>query len=149
MNRIERFIRRIIREELERVIDSRRLLTEYARVGFMDNLEVIVHTDDPGMTPHVHIVDKATRGYDFDCCVRLDMNQYFKHGRHRDEFNSNGCKAFDKFMRSQCRDERFQNYYEFAVSMWNANNSHIYIDIKKDGDGKVIVPDYTKISKNK
>ena len=146
MNKIEGFIRRIIREEVERAIDSRRLLTEYARVGFMDNLEVIVHTDDPGMIPHVHIVDKATRGRDFDCCVRLDTNQYFKHGIYRDEFNSSGCKAFNKFMHSPYKDDRYQNFYEFAVSMWDANNSNVSVEIKKDADGKVIVPDYTKIT---
>ena len=139
-------LKSIISECIHDEIIKRKRLDEMARVGVMNNVfDVIVYTDDMGYIPHVHIIDNATRGQDFDCCVQLEKNQYFTHGKHIDEFNSKQCKLFDEFMRQPCRSPKYKNNYEFAVEMWNANNSKSYVQIMEDEDGEIIQPDYTII----
>lgn len=121
-------------------------LDEMARVGVMlNNLDVVVFTDDMGKIPHVHIMDKATRGREFDCCVQLETNHYFTHGKHLDVFNNRECKEFNAFMKQPCRSPKYRNNYEFAVEMWNANNSDTYVQIHEDKNGNIIMPDYSTI----
>ena len=139
-------IRKIIQECVHDEIHKMNSLDEMARVGIMDNIfDIIVYTDDKGYIPHVHIIDTATRGEDFDCCVQLERNQYFTHGRHQDEFNSKQCKLFNEFMLQPCRSPKYRNNYEFAVEMWNVNNSESYVQIKEDENGNIIQPDYSTI----
>lgn len=128
-------------------------LYEMARVGFISSgnkqttFDVFVRTDDPGNVPHVHIQSKNKK---FKTCIRLDTNKYFLHGEWRDMFNTKQCKLFNNFMRSTCNDiSRYENatMYEFAIDMWNKNNSKRKIDIKRDNNNNVIIPDYNSIQK--
>ena len=48
-------------------------------------------------------------------------------------------------MRQPCRSPKFRNNYEFAVEMWNANNSESYVQIREDKDGNLLQPDYKMI----
>lgn len=140
--RLKTFIRECICEELA----NKKRLDEMARVGIMNNtFDIIVYTDDRGYIPHVHVIDRATHGNDFDCCVQLERNQYFTHGHHSDMFNSKQCQLFDDFMKQPCRSPKFRNNYEFAVEMWNANNSESYVQIREDKDGNLLQPDYRMI----
>ena len=127
---------------------KKHLLNEMARVGFMGPLEVIVYTNDPGHIPHVHIIDSATRGKEFDTCIMLGDNKYFLHGKHNDLLNSKLRKEFADFMEQPCRFPQYQNNYEFATMMWNANNSDSYIMAQTDAEGKVLVPDYRSLEKD-
>lgn len=124
-------------------------LNEMARVGFLDNkakYEVYVRTNDAGFIPHVHIWDSATCGEEFDCCVKLETNEYFFHGHHTDRMNSKMCKAFAEFMEQPCRSPKYKNNYELAVEMWNLNNSDTYVQIKEDSNGNIIMPNYRNIN---
>lgn len=124
-------------------------LNEMARVGFLDNkakYEVYVRTNDAGFIPHVHIWDSATCGEEFDCCVKLETNEYFFHGHHTDRMNSKMCKAFAEFMEQPCRSPKYKNNYELAVEMWNLNNSDTYDQIKEDSNGNIIMPNYRNIN---
>lgn len=121
------------------------MINEMARVGFMDNMDVVIYTDDPGYIPHVHVIDLGTRGYDFDACVMLEDNRYFTHGKHTDVFNSKQRKCFNDFMHEPCRLPQFRNNYELAVSMWNLNNSDSYVIPKTNREGETIIPNYTTI----
>lgn len=114
-------------------------LDEMARVGFVDDFEVIVYTDDPGNIPHVHIVDTATRGEKFSSCVKLEVAEYFPHG-DKDKFNTKERKEFDKFMRSKPRNNRYATNYEYACEMWNGNNLKTTVDSSREQ------PDYTKLA---
>ena len=139
-------LRTIIRECINEEFNKKRRMDEMARVGIMNNIfDVIVHTDDMGFVPHVHIIDRNTGGNEFDCCVQLEKNHYFIHGNHVDMFNSRQCKIFDDFMKQPCRSPKYRNNYEFAVEMWNANNSESYVQIKEDENGEIIMPDYNII----
>lgn len=116
-------------------------LDEMARVGFVDDFEVIVYTDDPGNIPHVHIIDTATRGEKFSSCVKLEVAEYFPHGgKYKDKFNAKERKAFDKFMRSKPRNNRYATNYEYACAMWNDNNSKRNVDETREQ------LDYTKLA---
>lgn len=121
-------------------------LDEMSRIGFMGNMDVLIYTDDMGYIPHFHIVDKATRGKEFDTCVRLENNQYFLHGNHNDTLNSRQRKMLDDFMNAPSRNVHYRNNYECAVNLWNDNNSSSYVQIQEDENGNVIVPNYSDIS---
>lgn len=135
-----------VRSVMQEVIGEKRMLMEMARVGILDNkYDVLVYTDDMGLIPHIHIIDKGTNGQEFNCCVQLETNKYFQHGIHQDVLNSKGRKLLNDFMRQPCRNPKFKNNYEFAVDMWNANNSSTYVQIREDSQGNIIMPDYTEI----
>lgn len=118
-------------------------LCEMARVGFADDLIVWVWTDDPGYVPHVHVVDRATKGRNLDVCVRLDRVAYFQHGHHDGVFNAAQRKAFNEFMNSAPRNGVFGTNYEYAVMLWNDNNSSVTVSVSRDDAGNVHVPDYS------
>lgn len=124
-------------------------LDEMARVGFIGgDMEVYVWTDDDGYVPHVHVRDKATRGKEFETCIILETNAYFLHGHYNDVFNAAARKAFNNFMHAPCQNIKYENNYEYAIDMWNGNNSKTNISPKYDDYGHIIVPDYTTIEEN-
>lgn len=126
------------------------LLIEMARVGYMTpQYEVYVHTDDPGYIPHVHVRDVGTMGHTFETCVQLKTNAYFLHGRITDEMNSAMRNEFADFMEAPCRNTKYGSNYEFAVDMWNANNSNENIFPETDENGDIKIPDYRTIAPNK
>jgi hypothetical protein len=86
-----------------------------------------------------------TRGRDFDCCVQLETNKYFQHGAHQDIMPAKWCKEFYDIMCQPHRNIHVRNVYEYAVNLWNDNNSSSYVQIKEDENGNVIVPDYRHI----
>ena len=140
----EEELRAIIREEIADHLG----LNEMARVGVINTptkYDVQVWTDDAGYIPHVHIMDWGTRGKKFDCCVKLETNEFFPHGKHKSLMNKDMMKAFDTFMRQPSRNIHYRNNYEAAVNLWNDNNSNSYVQLKEDENGNVIIPDYSNI----
>lgn len=138
----------IIKESVEKVlgeIHSARF-DEMARVGFIGGeYEVYVWTDDSGNIPHVHVRDTNSRGENYETCVRLESNEYFLHGHYKDRMNSSMRKAFNAFMNEPCKNQRYQNNYDFAVDMWNSNNSSATVTPQYDTEGNIVVPDYTSL----
>lgn len=116
---------------------------EMARIGELisggKQYHVQVWTNDPGKYPHVHIFKEGK----LDCCVRLDTNRFFAHGLHKDIMNKKMCRDFEKFMRS--KSKLGITMYAFAVMSWNSNNSDVEVEVKTDGNGELIVPDYSNM----
>lgn len=133
----------IIVECIHNEVFKKQRLDEMARVGNMEQYDIIVYTDDMGYIPHVHVIDKGTRGGEFNTCIRLDKPDYFIHGNHSDIFNSKERRRFNEFMHEPSRNIHYRNNYEAAVNLWNDNNSDSYIQLREDENGDVIVPDYT------
>lgn len=132
----------------ENVIDETpEPLFEMARVGFIGgSLEVYVRTDDGGNIPHVHIRDTNTQGKRFETCVQLEKNAYFLHGKYKDKMNGNVCKDFNAFMHKEIHSRTFNGtMYEFAVDMWNKNNSNVNIEVQYDENSNPIIPNYRTI----
>ena len=121
------------------------LLTEMARVGFLDDLEICVYTDDGGNIPNVHIRDVATRGRNFDACVKLESPEYFDHGSHTDTLSTKQKQQLNDFMNKAPAKGVFRTNYEKAVYVWNDNNSNRDVEFEYYDDGRVIVPDYSTL----
>ena len=107
-------------------------LHEMARVGFFDEYEIYIHTDDPGHIPHFHIWDAETRGDKFHTCIRIDKAEYFHHNGKEDTLNSKDKKDLCKFLQSKPKNKRYDTYWEYLISMWNDNNSIIEINEEQE-----------------
>lgn len=116
-------------------------LTEMARVGFTsDNVfEVYVHTDDSGKIPHFHVWDAETKGDKFHTCIRIDSPAYFHHTGKEGVLNSKEKKNLVQFLKSSCKNKKFDTNWELLVFMWNLNNSDVEIDSMQE------MPDYLKL----
>ena len=125
---------------LEESFSMEHRLNEMARIGFMNEFEIVIYTDDPGNIPHMHILDASTQGEKFSSSVKLESAEYFSHGgKYVDKFNSKQRKTFNEFMNSKPKNKRFSTNYEYACSMWNDNNSKTNVDETREQ------PDYTKL----
>ena len=144
-------IMNMVEEAAKQVLHEREILNEMARVGYIDGqLEVYVKTNDGRNVPHVHIRDANTQGRLFETCVELARNKYFLHGNKNDILNKKQCKDFNKFMHDEIHTRTYNGtMYEFAVDMWNSNNSNVNIEVQYDTEDKPIIPDYTNIELNK
>lgn len=103
-------------------------LEEMARIGFIDNLEVLIWTDDPGNIPHFHIRDISTKGEKFHCCVRIDRPEYFKHTGKEDSLNSKQKKNLINFLNSTSKLGGIEiKNWDKVVMYWNDNNSNLIL----------------------
>ena len=130
----------VINELLHKDLGDKEALYEMALIGPMSNiLEVFVNTNDGGYIPHFHIWDSSTRGSEFHTCIRYDCPEYFHHSGKEDTLNSREKKSLDAFFKEPSRNKRFSTNWEYALSMWNDNNSSMNIpeDLKQ--------PDYTRL----
>lgn len=115
-------------------------LLEMARVGYIDNLEIYIRTDDAGMIPHFHICDTATKGQYFHTCVKLNKPEYFHHTGKTDVLNTKQRKELVKFLTT--KTDRGLTNWEVILDLWNMNNSKVtvpydlkmpnYADLKGD-----------------
>lgn len=119
------------------------VILEMARVGFINEYEVYIHTDDPGNIPHFHIWDVNTKGKKFHTCIRIDEPKYFHHTGKEDVLNSGDRKDLVMFLNQQPKNKRFKTNWEYLLSMWNDNNSSVEID------EDIPMPDYTKLPNKK
>lgn len=67
------------------------------------------------------------------------------HGGYDGTFSSKERKAFAEFMEAPCKNKRYDTNYEYAIDMWNDNNSTATVQIVRNKDGKVIIPNYRTI----
>lgn len=117
---------------------------DIARIGYMNQFEVIILTDDTDFIPHVHITDINTKGRIFNCSVMLEDSDYTS--QKVNTFDDKQCKEFDEFMKQPHRNIHFRNNYEYAVNLWNDNNSSSYVQIVEDDNGDIIMPDYKRLN---
>lgn len=103
-------------------------LEEMARIGFIDNLEVLIWTDDPGNIPHFHIRDILTKGKKFHCRVQIDRPEYFKHTGKEDSLNSKQKKNLVNFLNSTSKLGGIEiKNWDKVVMYWNDNNSNLIL----------------------
>ncbi len=110
-------------EELDKISLQEQLLLEMAKIGNIRDLVLYVRTNDPGNYPHFHIVDEATLGRQFHCCVRIDCAQYFKPTGKEDTLNSKRRKELIEFLQSPSEDEPEKMNWKIVLVEWNRNNS--------------------------
>lgn len=113
-------------------------LEEMARLGFINDLEIYVRTDDPGKIPHFHICDRETKGQKFHTCVQISKCAYFKHTGKEDTLNSKQRKDLVEFLGKIHKSKKFSNW-EYLIAIWNDNNSDVEVPVDCQ------MPDYTKL----
>lgn len=108
---------------LNKISLQEQLLLEMAKIGNIKDLVLYVRTNDPGNCPHFHIVDEATLGQQFHCCVRIDCAQYFKHTGKEDVLNSKRRRELIEFLQTSSEDEPEKTNWKVVLVEWNRNNS--------------------------
>ena len=137
---IKKITDEVVNELLHKDLGDKDALYEMALIGPVTNvLEVFVNTNDGGYIPHFHIWDASTKGSEFHTCIRYDCPEYFHHNGKEDTLNSREKKLLDAFFKAPSRNKRFGTNWEYALSMWNDNNSSM--NIPED----LVQPDYTKL----
>lgn len=135
---------------MKRLIVSERLdapILEMARVGFIPpgsqkTIEVYVHTDDSGKTPHFHVRKYGkNNSFEWEACILYERAGYFAHGHYNDTLpDKKTTKALDKMLRQidpKSRDNH--TYWQLCVEEWNRNNSDVELDLD------LTQPDYTQL----
>ena len=81
-----------------------------------------------GRIPHLHL----RKLNEADCCVRLDISEFFVHGNHKRILNSKEIKIFKESMEK----DNF-SLFNAAMNLWN----------EKNPDYKItnLCPDYSKL----
>ena len=113
------------------------MLLEMAQIGTFGKYTIIVWTNDPGNTPHFHVVDSATRGNSFNTCIKIESPEYFHHEGKEDTLNTKERKELLKFLNS--KDKWGEQNWVVLLKEWERNNSKTSIDIN------LPIPDYTKL----
>ena len=97
--------------------------------------------DDDFAIPHMHIWDDETDGKKIHTCVRLDKIGYFLHTGKEDILTPKQKKYLVAFLKEECKNKRYKTNWEYALSMWNDNNTD-----KTQVDETSEVLDYTKLN---
>lgn len=128
--------------------ENNEMILEMARIGWIPaneekGIEVYVHTDDAGKTPHFHVRKYGkNNNFEWETCIQYQCAEYFLHGRYKDKLpDRKTAKELDKMLRSVNKKSRFkETYWQTAIDEWNRNNSDVEID------PDIEQPDYTKIN---
>ena len=96
---------------------------------------------DEGEIPHMHIWDDETDGKKIQTCVCLDKIEYFHHTGKEDILTPKQKKYLVAFLKEECKNKRYKTNWEYALSMWNDNNTD-----KTQVDETSEVLDYTKLN---
>lgn len=113
-----------------------------ARLGYFDDYEIFVLTNDSGKIPHFHISDSNTMGQKFHTCIRIDKAEYFHHTGKEDILNKKERKELVNFLNSKYRNRDNETNWSHLVDLWNDNNSDIELDDNTN------MPDYINIKEN-
>ena len=134
--------------------ESRNMLYKMAVVGYFttfnkngkqesQKFKVFV-CDDEFAIPHMHIWDDETNGKNTHTCVCLNKIEYFHHTGKEDILTPMQKKYLVDFLKEECKNQRYKTNWEYALSMWNDNNTD-----KTQVDETSEVLDYTKLKDKK
>lgn len=99
-------------------------LYEMSRVGITNNGFIVSVYDNEGSVPHVHVSFGKPRNPEFESCVRLDKAEYFNHKSTQKKLSSKQKAELIKFFNKKGSGKMTDiSNWEFAVELWNRNNS--------------------------
>lgn len=96
-------------------------LEEMARVGTLKGFDFKVYGGKRNI-PHIHIDNKNK-----SVCIRLDIADYYIHGKSKDIFDAKERDILITFMNSQNEDLDMINYKAMLI-LWNMNNPNYKVD---------------------
>ena len=113
----------------EEVIIDEKHSEEIARIGYVDDFEVFICTDD-GNIPHFHSRDRNTKGEIFHTCIRLDSPKYFHHTGKENILSDKQKKDLMIFLSEINKYSKSTNW-KTLIALWNMNNSNkLPLDLK-------------------
>lgn len=113
----------------EKVIIDEKHSEEIAHIGYVDNLELFVCTDDDNI-PHFHLRDIGTKGEVFHTCIKIDSPVYFHHTGKENILNDSQKKDLVMFLSSINKYSKSTNW-KTLIALWNMNNSNeLPLDLK-------------------
>lgn len=120
-----------------------------ARIGFFgknQELEVYVITDDMYPYPHFHIRERGMLDAKVNVSVAFERNaHYMPHENATQYLTEKQAQELYDFMCQPCKNPHYKNNYEYAVDMWNMNNSVEYQVQYYKNSKTIIVPNYAQI----
>ena len=97
---------------------------------------ILVHSSEGNDIPHFHIVREDMK----DCCIMLNDNRFFDHGKNDTLINAKECRALDDWMRSRNKSKPSMNNWTILAMMWNdIPNARFKVDLSDQ-------PDYSSIN---
>lgn len=106
--------------------------------------KIEVFPDDKGSIPHFHITNKNKN---FDTCIEICDNRYFRHGAHKDSLTSiRDRKLLQKFLLDRPVSKKGYHYgtnWKYIVAMWNQCERSIKVPSNQK------MPDYTTIKQER
>ena len=99
-------------------------LEEMANLGKFQNIKIMVYEGE-GTVPHFHFenLQDGRKG-----CIKLLINEYFKHGEYKDELNSRERKWLVEFLNSEPKEQYRRMFkegltnYDVLCLLWDMNN---------------------------
>ena len=95
--------------------------------------------DETGGVAHFHVFrsEKDLRAWKNGACIMFEEVKYFDHGDNSETLTKDEMSAMVKCLKSK-PDINYlgDNYWQFIINLWNANNSDWVIDINTP------MPDY-------
>ena len=85
-------------------------------------MQVWVYQDE-GTLPHFHLISESDGFYS---AIRLDVPEYFLHGKYSDTLNSSEKKALQKFLSKDAEYEDTSNW-RFLRMAWNSTSNMKYL----------------------
>ena len=116
-------------------IENDHKLLEMANIGSFSGYKVSIYGAE-GNIPHLHFYTEGKKKNIYGC-IRLDMPEYFKHGKHKDDLSSKERKAFVTWINS--KETPFKRFtdaltvWEYICILWNENNPKYKFDYEKFG----------------
>ena len=99
----------------------------------LKNIQVWVYQDE-GTKPHFHLISEEKN---FFTAIRLDVPEYFLHGKYKDKLNSAERKALNVFLLKDYDDDLIKGTnWQFLRATWNSTSNEKYKCKVK------IMPDY-------
>lgn len=120
-------------QKVERYEDGTYSLTEMSRIGYTnDGFEIYINTDDGGNKPHFYYRQGKYPNFTFHTCIEIKNSSYFHHDGKEDVLNSRQRKDLVKFLKSKCKNPKYETNWEKILYDWNDNNSNINVDVEQD-----------------
>lgn len=98
-----------------------------------DVKRIILHNIEGDGIPHFHIV--RPKYGDHDCCIMLNDNKFFNHGKNDSLLSSKEQKELDKWLRNPNKGNPNRSNFQQLAMMWNdIPNSRFKVDPNRNFD---------------
>lgn len=113
-------------------------LFEMAGIGSFSDFIIKVRETDEGKDPHFHIFRGSEECIEDECCIRIDVAEYFPIDGKEMKLRKNEREALCNFLSETRKSGRLTNW-QFVLEVWNEAFPENAVDYDQP------MPDYTKL----